>query len=207
MPVSTARQPLPHASPKREVVLEAAGALFLGQGYAQTTMDQVAARAGVSKMTVYSHFGSKEGLFRAFVTGLCERLLAPLATPTLAAGPPEATLHDFAGRVVRAMLAPESVALFRRVVAETPRFPELGRAFWETGAKAAVDALADYLAEQGRRGTLRIDDPVLAARQLLAMTTAHLHTRALLGVELPAPEETRAIIDGAVATFCRAHRP
>lgn len=197
----------PPDSPKRGAILDAAGALFLGQGYELTTMDEVAARAGVSKMTVYSHFGSKEALFRAFVEGLCERLLAPLAAPGPQPGPPEPTLRDFAYRIVEAMLTPDSIALYRRVVAETPRFPELGRAFWEAGPKAAAETLAAHLAEQTRRGTLAIDDPLSAARQLLGMTTAHLHARAILGVEPPPEAERLEMVEGAVATFCRAYPP
>ena len=73
---------------KRDAILEAAARVFFESGYAAASMDEIAREAGVSKQTVYSHFGAKEALFGAFIRDNCERLLEPILAPEIRAKGP-----------------------------------------------------------------------------------------------------------------------
>jgi len=194
-------------SAKRDDVLRAATATFLEVGYGRTSMDQIAAKAGVSKATVYSHFGSKEALFEAIIRELVHALVQPLAmAPT--GETPETTLTAFARRYVALLLAPSSLALHRLLVAEATRNPDLAVASYRTGGERAVGELADYLTQECAKGTIAVADPKLAAEQLFGMLTGHWQVRALMRVEGAPPREAldRYIAD-AVGAFLRAHAP
>jgi len=197
---------------KRRAVLDAAGALFLEGGYGATSMDAVAERAGVAKQTLYNHFGSKEALFAAICGELCDRLLGELPSVVVPAGAAEAPLEEvllgLARRHSEVILTPASLALHRILVAESPRFPELGPATWAAGGIPALDTLAHFLAERERRGELALDDPHLAAERFYGAITGCLQVRALLNVEpRPAPGGLERRLRGCVAAFVAGHRP
>lgn len=193
-PVTAARQ---DASPKRQLVLEAARALFLARGYGAVSMDAVAQRAGVSKATLYAHFQSKDALFATMMDGCSladmveERLfaLAPADLPT--------ALSAIGQTVLRFMLRPEILAVYRIAVAESVRFPELGRTFYARGPQRFLDRLTEWLVQQQRAGLMRpAADPRIAAQQFAALLRSGLFLRTTLA--LP-PPPTEAEIDGTVA--------
>jgi AcrR family transcriptional regulator len=191
---------------KRAAVLDAAARLFLEAGYGATSMDQVAAAAGVAKQTLYNQFGSKEALFRAIVEDLVRELVGPLAHAA-AGGAPERVLEAFGRRFLGLMLRPSSLALHRLLVAETNRFPELAHAVFDAGPVQAVQALAGWLRAQHAHGRLAVAQPALAAEQFLGMLTGHIQLRALFGVCVhPGDAALDAAIAHAVATFLAAHR-
>ncbi len=168
---------------RRQAILEAARRLFLEQGYAGTAMEAIAAAAGVSKATLYSHFAGKEALFGAIVEERCRALLEPLAG--MEAG---ATLADrlrrFAVRFVELVTEPEAVALYRLVLAEAPRFPELARTFHACGPERAMARVAEVLAEAEGQG-IAVGDPRAAAELFFGLLVGPWHTRVLLGLERP----------------------
>jgi len=193
-------------SPKREAIIEAATECFLEAGYGAVSMDAIAHRAGVSKQTIYNHFGSKEDLFGAIIRGWCDQLLTPLLTPEIKAAGIEAALTSVARQFVELLLSPRSLALYRVLIAEAPRFPELGRISYLSGAAPAVDTLAHYLDEQRRTGGLAVQDSRLAAEQFFGMLNGHMQIRALLGIEpSPPPDAVAASIRRAVQTFLCAY--
>ncbi|MGH6945659.1 MAG: TetR/AcrR family transcriptional regulator, partial [Geminicoccaceae bacterium] len=166
------------SAPKHDAILDAAKRVFLREGYS-ASMDLVAAEAGVSKQTVYNHFGSKEGLFRAIVDHLSSELLEMLFERDGARADPAATLETIARRFLKLLLTPSSLALHRMLVAEAPRFPDLAREIYVGPARAASE-LARYLAEESRKGTLAVADPALAAEQFFGALCGNLHLRVLL---------------------------
>ena len=187
---------------KHAAILAAAREVFLDVGYGAASMDEIARRARVAKQTIYNHFGGKDALFGEIITKLCDDLLRPLSQPELRSGSPEATLAALAQEVMALMLEPSSLALHRLLVAEAPRFPELGAAAYRTGVERPVAALASYLDEQSRLGALAVPDARLAAEQFFGMLVGQIQIRALLGVELrPGPATLRAASDEAVRTF------
>jgi len=194
-------------SGKRAAILDAATRVFLEYGYGAASMGTIAVAAGVSKQTVYSHFGSKDALFGAIVRERCDRLLQPIRIADDHGKNPTAVLTGIASRFVTLIMNPESRALFRAVVAESARFPELAEAFYRSGPALAVDNLAAYLGEVDARGALKVAKPVLSARLFFGMLRGDLHLRLLLGIgPEPSAREIDAMVDHAVETFLAAHR-
>jgi AcrR family transcriptional regulator len=192
-------------APKHDAILDAARRVFLRAGYS-ASMDLVAAEAGVSKQTVYNHFGSKEGLLRAIVDRASRDLVEVLAERDGARADPVATLEAIARRFLDMLLAPSHVALHRMLVAEAPRFPDLAREIYLGGPAHAARELAHYLAQETRKGTLAVTDPTLAAEQFFGALCGHLHLRALLSPrDAPTEAEIERAIGHAVSSFLGAH--
>jgi TetR/AcrR family transcriptional repressor of mexJK operon len=195
-------------STKHTDILRAATEAFLDSGYERASMDEIAAKAGVSKATVYSHFRNKEALFEEIIRELCQHLVTPLRLGESDRADPTETLTAFAHSYVEVLLDPESLALHRLLVAEATRNPDLAGASYRAGGGQALRGLAQYLAQETAKGTLAVDDPALAAEQFFGMLNGHLQVRALLHVESrPAPEALDRFVAAAIGAFLRAHRP
>lgn len=139
----------------RETILGGARAVFLQVGFASASMDLIAAKAGVSKMTIYRHFPSKEILFAGVISSLCDKIVGSDLKYIFDRQPREA-LAVFARKMIEITLAPETVELHRIVVAESRRFPELGRLFYASGPKACIGALETYFARNKGQARFRI---------------------------------------------------
>lgn len=191
---------------RREAILTNAARAFLEEGYG-ISIDRVAERAGVSKQTVYNHFGSKEDLFGEVVSLLIRDLTAPLdAAPD--DSDPETVLRQLARQSLAMALEPEYLNGHRLMVAEAQRFPEFAAMAYEAGVARVTRSLANYLADQTTKGRLAVKEATLAAEHFFGMVTGHIHLRALMGSG-PAltPDQLDHHIDLAVATFLRAYRP
>ncbi|HUN51489.1 MAG TPA: TetR/AcrR family transcriptional regulator [Candidatus Sulfotelmatobacter sp.] len=196
---------------KREAVLKAAGALFLQVGFGAASMDVIARSAGVSKATVYAHFASKEALFAAMLEegtrarfgDLDADIEADAAGDDIAAG-----LRAIGRKFVAMALSPGGIAIYRVVVAESARFPELGRAFYDNAPSVMRDSIERFLKRAVRRGQLVIDDPRIAGDQFVGMIKGDLYVRLLLGlIDEINPAEAEQVIEQAVHTFLAAFRP
>lgn len=195
------------SSKKRQAILEAATAAFLDAGYGAATMDQIASRAGVSKQTVYAHFGSKEALFGAIIEDRCERFLSVSLPEDIDSGDLEEDLRAVARAFMDEVLAESSLNLHRLVIGESAHFPELGRIIYETGPARALSRLARFLAAHGPRSGCTFDDSEQAAEQFFAIVLGLAQLRAIL-LNDAASEQARLAdrIGGAVATFMAWHR-
>jgi TetR/AcrR family transcriptional repressor of mexJK operon len=193
---------------KRLLIVEAATRVFLDLGYGAASMDAIAAEAGVSKQTVYSHFGAKEALFEAIIEDKCDELLAPVFEAFRPGHDHAKALDEVAWQFLSVILAPPSTALFRVIVSESVRFPELANAFYRAGPQTAVDNLAGYLKELNRAGVIATNDPMASARQFFALLRGDLYMRRLLDL---APEPTAAkvaaVAHEAVTGFLAIHAP
>ena len=152
---------------KRRDIVDAARAVFLQKGYGGASMDEVAARAAVSKQTVYKQFSDKQSLFTAIVTGdigTAEARTHEAVTALGASDDVEADLRRFARRHVVDVVQPHLVRLRRIIIAEAERFPELARTWYEAGPERAHATLAEQFRALADRGLLRIDDALLAAQ-------------------------------------------
>ena len=191
---------------KRRAVVDAATRMFLHHGYAGASMDAIAREAGVCKQTIYNHYASKEALFGAIVLERSERLLSSLKIDTARSPDVETVLSSFARRYLELMLDPSSLALYRLLMAEVGRLPELGEATYRLGPETAETALTRYLEEQCRLGILSIDQPRLAAGQFFGMLKGNLQIRALLDTGLSVSKARREeIATGAVSVFLAAY--
>jgi TetR/AcrR family transcriptional regulator, mexJK operon transcriptional repressor len=193
-------------SAKAQRILEAARQVFLTDGYGATSMDTIAKAAGVSKATVYAHFSSKDRLFSEIIAQRCRRHFPNDLDAEIDALDPKEALRTIGQRFAAHVLAPEVLDLYRIVVAETPRFPELGRALYEGGPRTGCTRMAHYLQHLVDRGVFDIPNTELAARQFFSMIRGDLYMRRLFGVADAEVGITEAqTIDGAVEVFWRAY--
>ena len=165
----------------------------------------------MGKQTVYGHFGDKERLFLAVVeqarnaTGVDPQDIGTLITDT---GDERTDLQNTGERLLRAILAPDNMALHRLTIAELTHHPELQRSWRDGGTGQAIrDVIAAYLAERDRRGALTVPDPTLAAHQFVMLLSAEGQVRSLRGVHPLAEDEIRQIARQTTDLIIRAHRP
>ncbi|MCY1391274.1 hypothetical protein D9M71_61120 [compost metagenome] len=193
---------------KRQAILDAAKALFLDNGYANTSMDAVAAAAGVSKLTVYSHFYDKETLFSCAIVATCESQLPELFFELPEGVPIETVLMNI-GRGFQALISsPESVNLHRLIMALGSQDPRLSQIFFEAGPMRVIREMEGLLTQIDQTGLLHIDKPRNAAEHFFCLLKGAANFRLLLGCAGPldaqAAEEHVAQV---VALFMRAYRP
>lgn len=154
---------------KRQAVLRAARQLFLEKGYAGASMDEVAAIAEVSKVTIYKHFYDKHTLFVAVVTEAIDEAKAGSQTLVDQLGGStdvELDLRDFARRHVALVTQPHLIQMRRMIIAEAPRFPDLARTWHRIGPERGHAALASQIDKLVARGLLQVADSLLAAQLL-----------------------------------------
>ncbi len=171
-------------------ILDAATELFLTEGYGSTSIEAVAARAGISKRTFYHRFENKGALFAAVVHRIIEQIRPPPDVPLLEG----ASLHQILCRLamfaLRAALAPRAIALHRLVMAESARFPNLVRAVYDEGwAQEAGELIGTLLEREVPGAPLSGPQRAFAAHQFLHMVVAFPQRRAMgLGTPMTASE-------------------
>ena len=151
---------------KRRAIMEAATALFLANGYQGTSMDDIAARAAVSKQTVYKNFADKERLFTDIVLGAAARadeFIEALPRVLAGGGDVQAVLRALGRQYLATVMQPRTLQLRRLVIAEAGRFPELARAYYQRAPERVMTALAAQLGHLADRGLRKLDDPLRAA--------------------------------------------
>jgi TetR/AcrR family transcriptional regulator, mexJK operon transcriptional repressor len=195
---------------KRRAILNAATEVFLKSGYLGANMDEIATFSGVSKQTVYKHFGSKEALFIEIVSSMTDQ-----ASDTAHNQVPEfddggdlaAYLFDYAYRQLTVVLTPRIMQLRRLVIGEVSRFPELAKVLYERGPQRALAALAATFELLADHGLLVIDDPLTAASHFnWLVMSAPLNKAMLLGDgAIPKPQELRRHAAEGVRVFLAAY--
>jgi len=193
---------------KRAALLDAAKRLFIGQGYGQTSIEEVAQAAGVAKLTVYSHFEGKEHLFAEVIIAKCDEHFGGRDLIRFADRPPAPALTEIGRRFLELLLSPDVIALHRMMLGCAQSSPALCQRFWDAGPGPVLASLAELLRHYRAGGQLEIPDVHRAADHFLALLHGKLHLRACLGLG-PAPtrRELAALVRSAVALFLRAHRP
>ena len=187
---------------KYDQVIAGARAVFLAAGYEGASVDDIARAAGVSKATLYSYVPDKRLLFMEVATLECRRQTDTALEEVDMSRPPSEVLPFAAERMMDFFLSPFGRGVFRIVVAEADRFPEIGREFWECGPERGRGILVDYFAKACARGELAIDDLRLAADQFTELCKADLFPRLIFGIDAAfTPEERRRVAEGAVTMF------
>jgi AcrR family transcriptional regulator len=162
--------------------------------------------AGVSKGTLYNYFDSKAALFTAYVGETCDRNLARVFDSAGHDGDPAAVLRDIGKRMVEMMLSDAGLAMYRVVIAEAAKFPDLARGFFEAGPARAVGFMADWLAEETRRGRLAVADPAYAAEQFFNLCQTRLVLRRRLAMlDNPPEHEIDRVIEASIGMFLRTY--
>jgi AcrR family transcriptional regulator len=200
---------VPRGEKRREEIAGVAEQVFLELGFTETTMQIVASRAGASKETLYRHFGSKEGLFSEVVRARAARVYGETGDEFPLQGEPRDVLTKLGFNLLRLLLNKDPICLFRIVVAEAPRTPELGRIFFEQGPAEILQQLTLYLEGAARQGLLTCPDSSLAAKLFLGAVVANRHIMMLVapGWEVLTEETIRQHVDEAVALFLARYAP
>lgn len=190
---------------KRAAILDAARRLFLRHGYDGVSMDQIAAEAGVSKLTVYSHFGDKSTLFSEVVRAYCEQSLPDALFEPSPGTPLRERLLEIASAFFAMVSSPEGIAGHR--VLCTPRIDtELPRLFWEAGPQRTLDAFARLLQRRIEAGELDIPDVGRASSQFFTLLKGEPHARMVMGVcNDPDPGRIEEHLQASVDMFLRAY--
>lgn len=191
---------------KREAILEAAQVLFLSNGYEGSSMEAIAAEAGVSKLTLYSHFKDKETLFEEAVKTTCETRL-PRKLFVLEDGCSiERVLLDI-GHAFQALVnSPESIGLHRVMVAMATQNPALSRMFFDAGPQRLLHDLEQLFTQANQRGMLDTDQPQRAAEHFCSLIKGAVHFRLLIGYsDRPGAREADEHVQDCITLFMRAY--
>lgn len=189
VPAETRLPEPPADSQKRLQILEGARKVFLEDGFAGASMNEIARVSGVSKGTLYVYFQSKEALFEALIWAdkrhQAERMFDLAGTETDV----RSALISIGTSLLTYLLRPESIALVRTVIASAGKFPQIGQTFYAAGPGFGIERLAAYLNQQVIKGSLVIDDTRLAASQFLELSNAGIFKARMFGIAVEAGRE------------------
>ncbi|WP_417269013.1 TetR/AcrR family transcriptional regulator [Celeribacter sp.] len=192
---------------KFDQVVEGARTVFLRDGFEGASVDDIARESGVSKATLYSYFPDKRVLFIEIASREMKRQADEGAGELDMGAPPEVLLPIIGRKLVDYMLSDFGQAIFRTAVAESERFPEIGRKFYESGPMLVRNRIAAYLRSCTARGELDIDDIELAAEQFAELckvrSVACCTFDAACTFDI---DERNRIIASAVRMFLAAYR-
>lgn len=199
MPIEEYRKTV--AVQKRQAILDAAVQNFLAIGYERTTLDMVAKDAGVSTATVYKHFSTKRALFGSIMERVWETEVDP--SDSIEQGTNSVAILTAIGQeYARLLRQPQVEALFRVIIAEVPRFPELGEELYYRGKEPYLKRLHTYLQKESDRNRFQLEDIPLAARQFLGMINDVIFWPRFLVMDLEiAEDEVEHVVTEAVNTF------
>lgn len=189
---------------KRAAIVETAAHHFLHHGYAATAIEQVAADAGVSKVTIYNQFGDKRALFAAAVECECEKMRGHFSMDAMPHGTIRKRMTAIGEAIFAFLFRPEMMQFERRIAAETEADPAIGLAFLEAGPWRMKQAFGAWLARAVEAGELAITDPMLAAEQFVSMCKGMGDLERRFGASV-SPEERERRIEGAVEVFLAAY--
>lgn len=187
-------------SAKRQQLIEGARKVFMEHGFEGASVDEIARAAGASKATLYSYFPDKRQLFEAVVQSQCSRqgmvICASVPGETI-----EETLVRMALSFSSFLYSPAAQEMFRLCIAESGRFPEIGRAFYEVGPAQARARLVEFFEGAAAREELAIEDAVVAADQFAALCKTGGFLRSLLWGAPVSEAEIARVAEEAVRTF------
>jgi TetR/AcrR family transcriptional repressor of mexJK operon len=196
---------------KRGSILDAGQALFLSQGYQGTSVDEIAARAQVSKQTVYKHFRDKQALLVTIVSAALERATGPVIDRITALAHTTDLRSDLVGLAadyLRAVLAEPVVQLRRLVIAEAAALPELADLYYRRAPERTLSALASSFDQLAERGILRVPEYSLAAEHFAFLIVGKSIDRALFygGAAVLADIDPERYTQAGVEVFLAAYR-
>lgn len=203
-----ARRGRPKDPGKRAAILQAAQDLFARDGLAATSMEAIAARAGVSKLTLYSHFRKKEDLFTQAVTAKCEAHSPPETYRVREGEPLRARLLAIGENFLSLVMDEEAMNLYRMMAAEARSQGQLGKLFYAAGPQRTINQFSQLLVAATAAGELEVKDAPRAASHFFCLLKGTNHLRVMMGERKPPSRaETRAHIEEVVDLFLRAFGP
>lgn len=191
---------------KSEAILDAASQVLAERGLG-ASIEAIARRAGVSKQTIYNHFGCKTALIEALVARRVSSITSPLRVPGAAEQPVE-TLAALAHTLIDIVANARTYSLMRVTVQGAGAMPELARIVFEAGPMTTRALLADYLAAETAAGRMAVDNPLEAAEMFSGMCSGHRQIRALMGMEVNCdPDQITHLAQAIAQRFFKAYAP
>ena len=191
---------------KRAAILDAAKRLFVSQGFERVSMDQIATEAGVSKLTVYSHFGDKDSLFTEAVRAHCEEGMPTTLFVAEPDTPVRERLIAIGNAFFSMIMTPEAIAGHRILCSPQIATSSMPAAFWEAGPQRVLQAFTELLERRIAAGDLDIDDTDRAAAQFFTLLKGEAHAKAVFGYCCGRRQETpEEHVDAVVELFLRAY--
>jgi len=169
----------------RHLIYEAARSELLARGYAGTSMEALACRAGVSTKTLYRLIPTKAELFQGMVTDRLDQFFSSIVADVVDEPDLTKALTIMLIDCATFTLGEEVIGLNRLVIAECDRFPEIAEAFYQNGIQRVPVAIATWLATQCQRGLIALDDPKVAAGMVLGMMISEPQRAAVLRQRKP----------------------
>ncbi len=190
---------------KRAAILDAAMTLFPSRGYDGVSVDAIAQAAGVSKLTVYSHFADKEALFAAAVTECCAQLLPHRLFQVDPALPVGQSLQQIGVAFIDLMMDERALSLHRIMITQGGQDPRLAQIFFSAGPQAALQEMESFLRQADAAGSLAVANPTRAAEHFFCLLKGVRHLRVLVGLCAPPDASERQLqVSEVVALFLRA---
>lgn len=186
----------------RAAILEAASEVFLEAGYQGASIEAVIEKVGGSKRAIYSHFGGKKELFSALVADASGTVIGEMSPESIEGRSVSDALRIFGLQVTRVLMAPTTLGLYRAVIAESQRQPDVAQAFFENGPGRVCKSLAHVLRQFDARGAISINDSQRAAERFVGMLRDDIHLQVVLGLRAPPNDaEIIASVEQAVEIF------
>ena len=197
----------PRSAQKREQILQAATALFVEQGYG-ISMEAIAAKAQVSKQTVYAHFKTKDELFDTCIRARCIANQLVDVSLTNDPRPPAEVLFDFAWRFQTMLLSDEVKNTYKTAVSQSDSHPELASVYLQAGPESTTRSMAVYLAHLVDKGELQANlNCHHAALQLLMMFHGKSVYWANLGQDAEeSDDERKAYLTACITMFLQGYK-
>ncbi len=189
------------------MLLDRAADLFIEVGFEAASLNELVARAGGSKSSIYTYFKNKEGLFIAVVDDMVDDLLIPLNRPLPSGQPFAANLLQLAEHTLEVLTSRKGMGLSRIVVTESPRIPAIGRHFFNHGPGLAIQQLASHLDTLTQAKQIRCNDPGLAAEAFWGMLLHKPMLEGYCAISKPMSKRKRIryaarIVDSFITNFC-----
>lgn len=191
-----------------ERIMACGQAHFIEQGFEATSMESIARSAGVSKMTIYRHFATKEALFESCVAQRTDQVFS---MNSIERRPPnslqqvQVVLHDIATEFVKLLLDPEILAMQRTFIANALNHPKPSQTFYEQGCLRLRSQVSEFLLTAHQLRVLYVPDAILAASQFLGMCLSSYHLKGLLAQGESSVDEACALVDQHIDVFLRAY--
>ncbi|WP_410218088.1 TetR/AcrR family transcriptional regulator [Paracoccus sp. (in: a-proteobacteria)] len=192
---------------KFEQVREGAAVIFLRDGFAAASVDDIARSARVSKATLYSYFPDKRLMFQEVLANALDMAFDQPPFDAASKDDVGTALPKVLDQLARWLISDHRLRLHRIAIAEAPRFPELAVAYARAMEDGIVVPLTRLVQDWATRNEITVQDPALAARQLVALMGGQLRINALLSHEMLADSEIAEAVTSACALFLRAHAP
>lgn len=167
---------------KSDIIFETAVKLFLKFGYSNTSMDEVAKEAGVSKQTIYNNFQNKENILKRIVELKSKQYYSNIENVETTAENFNELLENFLRNFVKLTLDRKLVAIHRIILCEMQNNPEIAHTFFLTGPAKTYVVLANLLTQANEKGIISIESPKRSADNIISMAKGQYYNEMLFGV-------------------------